>query len=219
MKITNPLKLFGLLAVVMSLSVGCTTATEEEPAAGPDKEQQAQDAIAAAKDALEEAKSKEYAWRDTGDLIKKAEEALANGEYDKAIELANEARKQSELALAQLYDERQRLQEKGILGEGITPTPATAGPVDSTYTVSTGDNLWNIAGKASIYDNPYQWPLIYKANTDKINDADLIYPGQVFAIDTNPTGAEVSAAVQHAKTRGSWSLGVVEESDKAYLAR
>lgn len=219
MKITNPLKLLGLLVVVMSLSVACTTATEEETAAGPSKEQQAQDAIAAAKDALAKAEAEEYAWRDTGKLIKQAEEALANGDYDKAIALADEARKQSELALAQRYEEKQRLLANGTLSGDITPTEGSKGPVDSTYTVSNGDNLWNIAGKASIYNNPFQWPLIYKANTDKINDADLIYPGQVFAIDTNPTSAEVSAAVQHAKTRGSWSLGVVEESDKSYLAQ
>jgi hypothetical protein len=29
----------------------------------------------------------------------------------------------------------------------------------------------------------------------------------------------VDAAVRHAKTRGAWSLGVTEESDKAYLAQ
>ena len=80
-----------------------------------------------------------------------------------------------------------------------------------------GDSLWRIAGKQDIYANPYEWPLIYKANSSKIKDADLIYPGQDFDINTAPTDAEVSAAVHHAKTRGAWSLGKVEASDKAYL--
>jgi len=88
---------------------------------------------------------------------------------------------------------------------------------DSNYQVERGDSLWGISGKAEIYANPYQWPLIYKNNSGKIEDADLIYPGQVFAIDNNPSSSEVSAAVQHAKTRGRWSIGVVEQSDKAYL--
>ncbi|HDP90218.1 MAG TPA: LysM peptidoglycan-binding domain-containing protein [Thioalkalivibrio sp.] len=88
-----------------------------------------------------------------------------------------------------------------------------------SYTVVRGDNLWNIAGKSSVYGNPYQWPLIYKANSDQIKDADLIYPGQTFSIDRNPSAAAVDAAVNHAKTRGAWSIGVVEDSDKAYLAR
>lgn len=98
-----------------------------------------------------------------------------------------------------------------------TPAPVDAGPA-SEYIVQGGDNLWNIAGSPDIYGNPYQWPLIYKTNSDKIRDADLIYPGQVFQINRNASTAEVNAAVQHARTRGAWSLGVVEQSDKAYLA-
>jgi len=86
-----------------------------------------------------------------------------------------------------------------------------------TYSVVRGDSLWRIAGKGEVYGNPYQWPLILKANTDKIRDADLIRPGQELAVDKSPLGADVDAAVKHAKTRGSWSVGAVEESDKAYL--
>lgn len=101
--------------------------------------------------------------------------------------------------------------------------PAMAEPVQtesahsSSYEVNKGDHLWGISG--SSYGNPYKWPLIYKANSDKIKDADLIYPGQVFDIDSDPSDADSAAAVNHAKTRGSWSIGVTEESDKAYLAQ
>ena len=101
-----------------------------------------------------------------------------------------------------------------------TPEPVKAAPTaksDSSYQVERGDSLWGISGKAEVYANPYQWPLIYKNNTGKIKDADLIYPGQVFDIDNNPSSSEVGAAVHHAKTRGRWSIGVVESSDKAYL--
>ena len=89
----------------------------------------------------------------------------------------------------------------------------------SSYEVMRGDNLWDISAKDSVYGNPYQWPLIYKNNSSQIKDADLIYAGQVLDIDTNPSSAAVSAAVTHAKTRGSWSLGAVEASDQAYLAQ
>jgi hypothetical protein len=34
-----------------------------------------------------------------------------------------------------------------------------------------------------------------------------------------PSNMEVSQAIYHAKTRGSWSVGVVEESDRAFLAK
>ena len=45
-----------------------------------------------------------------------------------------------------------------------------------------GDCLWKIAGFTWIYNDPLQWPKIYKANKDKIKDPDLIYPGQILSI-------------------------------------
>lgn len=103
----------------------------------------------------------------------------------------------------------------------VEPAPVEEAPVATTssYEVVRGDNLWDISGKSSVYGNPYQWPLIYKANSAQIKDADLIYPGQNLTIENNPSDSDVSAAIQHAKTRGSWSIGVVEDSDKAYLAQ
>jgi hypothetical protein len=86
------------------------------------------------------------------------------------------------------------------------------------YIVSDGDNLWNIAGQASVYGNPYQWPLIFKNNSAKINDADLIYAGQTFDIP-KASDAEIAAAVEHAKTRGAWVIGESEASDINYLAQ
>ncbi len=107
----------------------------------------------------------------------------------------------------------------------VADKPATTEPAEpaattsdtSSYEVNQGDHLWGISDKS--YGNPYKWPLIYKANSDKIKDADLIYPGQVFDIDSDPSGADSAAAINHAKTRGSWSIGVTEDSDKAYLAQ
>jgi len=99
------------------------------------------------------------------------------------------------------------------------PAPVAEGMTSMNYEVSRGDNLWDISGKPSVYADPYQWPLIFKANSDQIKDADLIYPGQVLTVDTAPSSSDVSAAVQHARTRGSWSVGEVEESDQAFLAQ
>ncbi len=50
------------------------------------------------------------------------------------------------------------------------------------YTVSKGDHLWGIAEKETIYNDPYMWPRIYRANSDQVSDPDLIYPDQVLAI-------------------------------------
>jgi len=52
----------------------------------------------------------------------------------------------------------------------------------TTYTVKKGDALWWIAEFRQIYNDPFMWPLIYKANRDQISNPNLIYPGQVFNI-------------------------------------
>lgn len=205
MRIKNMLKLTSLIVLVFAVAVGCTSTTDSSGSS----EQAAKDAIAAAKKANADAKAVGYEWRDTAKIIKQAEKALADGDYDKAIELANKARRQAENAIAQEQAERARLGE-------AAPAPIAA---SGQYSVNRGDNLWDISAKPGVYNNPYQWPLIYKANSGKIADADLIYPGQVFDINTNPSAADVSAAVTHAKSRGAWSIGVTEDSDKAYLAQ
>jgi len=51
---------------------------------------------------------------------------------------------------------------------------------DWTHTVSPGDTLSGIAKK--YYGDASRWPEIQKANKDKIANANLIYPGQVFVI-------------------------------------
>lgn len=96
--------------------------------------------------------------------------------------------------------------------------PMATAPSDDSYQVMPGDHLWGISGKSSVYADSYRWPLIYKANTDKIQDADLIYPGQVLTISRGSTQAEIDAAVHHARTRGAWTLGAVEDTDRDYLA-
>jgi hypothetical protein len=96
---------------------------------------------------------------------------------------------------------------------------AAPGADRGTYRVGRGDTLWDIAAAEAIYGDPFAWPLIYKANSDRIKDADLIYPDQEFIIRWDTGGAAMDAAVRHAKTRGAWSLGEVEASDRKYLQR
>jgi nucleoid-associated protein YgaU len=63
-----------------------------------------------------------------------------------------------------------------------------------SYSVRKHDTLWAIAGKSSTYGDPFEWPLIFKANRDKIEDPDLIYPAQVFKIETQLPAAELTEA-------------------------
>ena len=98
------------------------------------------------------------------------------------------------------------------------PAPKPVSSLPANYEVQRGDHLWGIASQPRIYGNPYAWPLIYKTNSAKIKDADLIHPGQNFDINRNAASGDIDAAVRHAKTRGAWTLGTAEDSDKRYLA-
>ena len=57
---------------------------------------------------------------------------------------------------------------------------ASTAPAAKTYTVKKGDSLWAIAAK--YYGNGSEYTKIYNANTDKISNPNLIYPGQVLTL-------------------------------------
>ncbi|MEE3233069.1 MAG: LysM peptidoglycan-binding domain-containing protein [Candidatus Latescibacterota bacterium] len=78
-------------------------------------------------------------------------------------------------------------------------------PVTIDYSVRRGDNLWNISKKSNVYDDPYMWPRIYRANRDEIKDPDLIYPKQNLAI---PFGV---AANEHLVERGHTLFKIAAE--------
>lgn len=217
-------RLFTAAALTLGLLAGCASTGDEEPAADSGKSA-AETAIADAKAANADAAALGNEWRDTGSMIKEAEKLLAEGKEEEALKKANAALKQAQDAQKQAADEDRRLMavmattdSKSLSSADSRSTAAVgAGGSADSYTVERGDNLWSISGKDSIYADPYQWPLIYKANRSQIKDADLIYPGQTFDIDRNASSAEVDAAINHARTRGAWSVGDVESSDMDYL--
>lgn len=57
---------------------------------------------------------------------------------------------------------------------------ASTAPTAKTYTVKAGDSLWAIAAK--YYGKGAEYTKIAGANTDKISNPNLIYPGQVLTI-------------------------------------
>lgn len=211
-------RLFSVALLSLGLITGCASTDEVSDSTS------AEQAISDAKAANAEAKAVNYEWRDTGKLIKKAEKKLADGDEAGAIKLANKAKAQAVIAVAQAeYENKKFLNANADTSAAASSSSAArgagamaAGRV-SSYSVVRGDNLWNISGKDEVYADPYQWPLIYKTNRDKIQDADLIHPGQVLDIDQNASASEIDAAVNHAKTRGAWSLGDTEQSDRDYL--
>ena len=103
-------------------------------------------------------------------------------------------------------------------GSDSSASSGSTGPAPiSRYIVQSGDHLWGISGQAQVYGDSYQWPLLYKRNRDDIYDPDLIYPGQVLHIDREASEQQIQLAIDHAKTRGAWALGVIEKSDIEYL--
>jgi len=216
-------RLFSVALLSLGLITGCATTDEDKADTGISAEQ----AIADAKAANAEAKAANYEWRDTGKIIKQAEDALAAGDEEGAIKLANKAKAQAEDAIAQAAAENKKFlndnADAGSSGSSSSSSARGAGAMMggrvSSYSVERGDNLWSISGKDEVYADPYQWPLIYKTNRDKIKDADLIYPGQVLDVDQDASASEIDAAINHAKTRGAWSVGDTEQSDRDYLAK
>ena len=107
------------------------------------------------------------------------------------------------LAPEELQRRRGELKEAGaMLGElrmsKISALPEMAAKIDRaqrlldelwmrapdsiTYEVVTGDHLWGISSKTEVYDDPYMWPRLYRANRDQIKDPDMIYPNQVLNV-------------------------------------
>jgi nucleoid-associated protein YgaU len=67
----------------------------------------------------------------------------------------------------------------------------------TTWTVRKGETLFKISAYEQIYSSGAKWPRIYRANKDKIEDPNLIYPDWVLAI---PRGLPMS----HMVVEGEW---------------
>lgn len=210
---TNKLLKFTAIAVFTAgFAVGCSSDSAEmtEPMVAEECEgatPEVRNAIYAAKLKNARARNLGFEWRDTAKLIEAAEKAAEECDNARAKTLADKAEREASDAIAQYHADQAKM-------EAPTEDSMSSG----SYLVVTGDNLWNIAGQDSVYGNPYQWPLIYKANSGQIKDADLIYADQTLDIP-QASDAEAAAAVEHAKTRGAWTVGETEASDLDYLAQ
>jgi starvation-inducible outer membrane lipoprotein len=93
------MKKIAMLAAAVTLLLGaCATAPTVSKA-------DAMAAIDMAKQEAAKAKKVNYVWRDTGKIIKQAEEAMKKEDYATAVKLANKAKTQGMLAQQQ-YEEQ-----------------------------------------------------------------------------------------------------------------
>jgi hypothetical protein len=225
MKPTELLKVVAIALLTSGIAVGCQSATEEGMETEMAAEEECQGATPEVRNAIYAAKLKNARarnlgaeWEETAKIIEEAEAAAEDCRNVQAKILANKAEDAAAAAIAAMQGDSGMSETMTESDSGGTTTSGESSPYMGGYLVVAGDNLWSIAGQSSIYGDPYQWPLIYKANSGQIKDADLIFPGQYFYIP-KARGAERAAAIQHAKTRGAWTLGETEASDLDYLAQ
>jgi LysM repeat protein len=77
--------------------------------------------------------------------------------------------------------------------------PVSEAPVTAKYDVKKGDSLWAIASRDAAYGNAFEWPLLFKANRDQIQDPDLIEANQQLNIQKDFTQVQSEDAIQKAK--------------------
>ena len=163
--------------LLFAVFIGCGPKKVPEPVVDT-QEVEAFDAIEMAEEAIMEAETEGADVSEAQELLEEAKTAFSDKDFLLAIVKANNARVSAEGALEEIEKARQ---------EALTAAEEEAIRVHvDTYTVGTWkrdrDCLWNISQKEHIYGDPWKWKKIYRANTDKIRDPDLIYPKQILEI-------------------------------------
>jgi len=233
-----------ILAIAAAMAVGCQTAPEE-PEIDEEARDMARQAIDNASSVIASAEEPCRDTGNASDYLSQAENAKAEEDFEEAQRLAERAAEAAQSAMDDCYagkageyiekaktftnltsDQRSRLRSAesdysaGNYRDAYEKARALVSELEAatmSYRVERGDSLWRISGKSSVYGDPYQWPLIYRANSDKIDDADLIFPNQEFKVYKHPTQSQKDRAVDHARNRGAWELGRTEDSDRRYL--
>jgi nucleoid-associated protein YgaU len=142
----------------------------------------AENAIASASKAISAAQEVGADTAIAESLLDEARKAFADGDYATATSKAREAESAANRAKmdALAKAEAEKVEQEVVEEEEVVEKPP------KIYVVGTWqrdrDCLWNIAKKRNIYGDPWKWKRIYKANSDKIKDPDLIYPGQKLII-------------------------------------
>lgn len=171
----------------------------------------AQAAMKKAEEAIEvarKARADEYAkdqLQAAESLLKEAKDQFESGECaylkvaevaDKAAAKAGEAKMAAEAEIKRIEEQKRAEEEarRRAEEEALRARPRN-------WVVQKGECLWKIAEYEKIYNDPFQWPLIYRANKDQIKDPDLIYPDQNFAIPRDMSEEEIADAIKFAKNR------------------
>ncbi len=112
---------------------------------------------------------------DQGQWILEGVEPLAPGVYDLQVDqVGPDGRVSAVIALP---------------FERASPQSIADAPPGSVI-VQPGNSLWRIARR--LYGSGWQYTIIYRANSGRIRDPDLIYPGQIFSIPETAQSSDLS---------------------------
>lgn len=122
------------------------------------------------------------------EMQRMSDDALADRQEDvKALQLQlNAMRGERVSVLPEFYD---RIIALARDIKGLYREKKIKGYVVGTW-AENRDCLWNIAGRAEIYADPFQWPKIWQANTGLIKNPDVIQPG--WNLQVPPAGPKTS---------------------------
>ncbi len=184
---------FAITALTAILLSGCSTNPPMQEMSDARQSVEAAQTIGAEHHAPEAMSSAQH-------LLSRAETDMQSGDYEEAQKDAVAAREAARQALAITQAKHE------VVAQDVTPKAppiaepvvAKAPPLPAAYTVKEKDNLWKIAAKPSVYGDAFLWPLLFKANADTIQNADMIQPGQTLDIDRRPSPEDIEAAINHA---------------------
>lgn len=242
----NLMKQSAVLLLAAGLLAGCATSKPKAAAAPAAPAAATTQAINDAQAVIASAQAPCNDTGNAADLLAQAQAASKSGDDAKAQQLANQAKQAATDAINACYCAKAKdlsTQAQGYTGltadqqarltqaqtdetngnckaayDTLSALVAELQAARMTYSVVKGDSLWRIAGKSDVYGNPYEWPLIYKANTDKIKHADLIFPKQDLTVVKNPAKADSDSAVEYAKHRGAWRHHKADKKDQKWAA-
>jgi nucleoid-associated protein YgaU len=145
------------------------------------------------------------------ELRSAAMNAYDSGDYDRATDLARQAK--AELALVAARPRASPVEQSAPAPAAIVPEASVAAetpevarpPLPASYTVrlilEERDSLSKIAGYPFVYNDPSKWTVLYLANKKSLRhpeNADIILPGEVILI---PSLGEESR-------EGAWQEGL-----------
>lgn len=115
-----------------------------------------------------------------------------------AEEILNDARKEAERITGQAREKAEQIirEKQRVTVEMRKQEFERLYP--SEYVVQEGETLMDISARREIFNDPYMWLLIYKANRDQIRDPKFIYPGQTLSIPRHMSFEDIVEARRQA---------------------